>query len=68
MFTVKSPLDELFRPVQRIDDQEGLRCQSMACRLFLGDQHHIGESRTKTSRDQRIRRLIRLGHRACVRF
>ena len=40
----------------------------MGCRLFFGDQHHIGKGRAQPGRDQRIGGLVRLGHRAGVAF
>ena len=40
----------------------------MGCRLFFGDQHHIGKGRAQPGRDQRIGGLVRLGHRACIRL
>jgi 3-deoxy-manno-octulosonate cytidylyltransferase (CMP-KDO synthetase) len=63
---ITAPLDELLGAIQRIDDQEGLRRQRMAGRLFFGDQDHIGKRRAQARRDDRIRRLIRLGHRAGI--
>ena len=65
---IATALDEFLCPVQRIDDDEGVGGLGVAVGLFLGHQHDVGKFRPQPGRDQGIGGLVRLGHRAVIRF
>ena len=65
---IAAPLHELLGAIQRVHNQERRSAQRMARRLLFGDQHQVRIGRAQASRDDLIRRLIRLGHRAGVAF
>ena len=65
---IATALHEFLGAIQRIDNDEIAGDMTMRRRLFLGHHDHPGKGGGQTGRNDRVGGLIRLGHRAGIRF